>query len=161
MTTIVTTDDYMLADRLVGIISVKTHGRMKKIHMSPDKRMAIGIGGTVDYKDHHKDVAKIVFEEMTKYLAGDKLEKENPRFKKLLKSVTVHVLTRDSKFLITEGIISYIVPGLPEIYGTGDKLAATFIAFGMPPEKIIPAVSKLDVWSTREFDIIYKSDLKA
>lgn len=161
MTTIVTTDDYMVADRLVGIIRPKPVGRMKKIHLSPDGRMAIGIGGTVDYKDHHKDVAKIVFEEMTKYLKGDKIPDTNLRLGRMLKSVTVHVLTRSGKYLIKDGIISYIVHGLPEIYGTGDIIAGTFIAFGFPPEKIIPAVSKIDVWSTREFDIIYKTDLKA
>lgn len=161
MTTIVTTDTYMLADRLVGILSNKTHGRMKKIHLTSDKKMAIGVGGTVDYKGHHKDVVKEVHKEMLKYLAGDKLTKTNDKLVKLTKTVTIHVLTREGKFLINEGVISYIVPGLPEIYGTGDKLAATFLAFKMPAERIIPAVARLDVWTTREFDIIYLTDLKA
>lgn len=161
MTTILLTDKYLLADKLLGLWSSRPHGRMKKIILSRDGKMAISIGGTVDFKDHHKQVARAVEYFLTRYIQGKTDGSITKELRETLKDLSVLVLTRNGKYYINKTDCAFVPEGNTEAYGTGAQLATTFALFDVEPEKIIPSVARIDQYTSREFDIVYTTDLKA
>lgn len=161
MTTILLTDKFILADKLLGLWSSRPHGRMKKIIISRDGKMAIAVGGTVDFKGHHNQVARAVEIFLNNYTQGKTNGDITKELAETLKDVTVLVLTRSGKYYITKTACAFVPEGNTEAYGTGAQLAVTFHHFGVDTDKIIPSVARIDQYSSRDFDIVYTTDLKA
>ncbi|ANZ50313.1 hypothetical protein PHOBOS_123 [Erwinia phage vB_EamM_Phobos] len=161
MTTVFVCKDFIVADRVLTRGDETIHADFKKLHVNSEKTIAIAVVGNVNFRDHHKMVAKHFFGVIKKRYTSIPAPVLTKSEAALIGDLQLYVLTAKDVFVITKAEnVQWVADGLTEGAGTGYALACAAFSLGAKPEHIVPLVSKIDPMSSTAFNIAYRVDLK-
>lgn len=161
MTTVFVCKDFIVADRVLTRGDETIHADFKKLHVNSEKTIAIAVVGNVNFRDHHKMVAKHFFDVIEKRYTSIPAPTLTKSEVALIGDLQLYVLTAKDVFVITKtDNVQWVADGLTEGAGTGYPLACAAYTLGAKPEHIVPLTTKIDPMSSKAFNIVYRADLK-
>lgn len=164
MTTILVTEDFVLADRRVIAMSLDTvtHASESKIWVDPKGRGALGIAGSRETALDDVTFSRL-FEAAFK-ATESMAEHDIAEFKRLSDEVfrnlyAAYLVTRKGSFFVN-GYITVVNHPHTKETGSGGLFARAAYYYGVKPEEIVPLVANFDETTSPEYDIFYRKDLK-
>ncbi len=172
MTTILATDEFILADRKLRHeteLKLSMWSPVRKLYTFDEGRVAVAFAGNYGFKRSASDF-KMLYDKIMKVLYADR---GSSSYSKLTADTTAFAsgvlggLTFNVVIYTKEATYEYDIKGLTVRHpggvvqvGSGSIYANAAYVFGVKPERIMEYVATLDEWSSREFDLIYRKDLK-
>lgn len=178
LTTIISTDEFILADRALGSNDFNSFSTVKKVmKVGPDVHLAFG--GDHGYERPMKFYKNLVDAvkgslRLTSTLQGNLTEAEIKMYTTCLEGYEAIIkdaigvgevlfinINRDRYYILPSSSykIKVLCEGIVAHYGSGGVSATTFYHLGVKPEEIVGHVSMIDDMTSEEFDIFYRKDL--
>lgn len=179
MTTILSTPEFIMADRSLSTHEFEVKTDYQKLHLSKNKKAAIAIGGCVGFETS-KDVIQEFITGLDVITDGslDKAFDANKDTRNILSKHRQYYLDKIKANVGAGGIMilqtanyryyfngdcetspKVLYPNACAEYGSGGNIALTLYTLGYSAEEIARIVPELDEYSSNKFDIIYTKDI--
>ena len=164
MTTLLITEDFILADRRAIALGINSnvHVSESKLWVDPKGRGAIGTAGSrritltdIHFSRYFEAAFKASETEQPEDIAS--FNKLNTEFFSC--NYATYLLTAKGAFVLNDHVDVVTHPFLKET-GSGGMFAKAAWYYGVKPEDIIPLVATFDETTSPDFDLFYKKDIK-
>lgn len=164
MTTILLTEDFVLADRRVVAMSydTATHASEPKIWVDPKGRGALGIAGSREVALDEITLSRLfeaAFKATETAAEPDIVEFKRLTEEKFRSLYAAYIVTKKGSFVV-DGYVTAVKQPHSIVTGSGGLFARAAYYYGVKPEEIVPLVATFDETTSPEFDIFYRKDLK-
>lgn len=177
MTTILITNDFVLADRSIGHGIEMNRVLEPKMYRGKDNKGVIVVGGGKGFKrkaseweEAYRSMMRLIHPIKIPGVPPERVNELNETQERLYLSYLKYFVANDDKmFLLTatnnfvfsagETSAEVLYPGTCHTYGTGGDLAMYLYLLGLPPKEIIDGVSTLDQLTSKEYDIVFRKEL--
>ena len=167
MTMALVTDTYLLTDRLISLGPTRPDTRGDKIHKILD-HIAVAYIGEVMLPDAQLELDELVYNLMFSELTPA----EEKRYVELVDWRAVLAITTEGGYTISHEFtevgkekkikfeIARYHPKQHSYSGTGGLWGSAAWAMGIAPEKITQIAADFDIYTSKEYDIVYATELE-